>query len=97
MLELTDQQILEELRQWVQQYAEDDPNPLHSPQRPAQQAALLSMNYFLGSWQQGLDKKDIRAAQAEIARMLEILHAFQGKLSIIDYMVNGLPPEEDDE
>ena len=82
---------LQQMEIWVQQYKDDDP-----PHRLAQTAAIQAMDHMLKAWQHGLDGVAIKAALSETQRMLQILNAFQGKIAILDCMVNGIPEDDDD-
>jgi hypothetical protein len=82
--------IFKELEKWVQDYKNDEP-----PVSLAQTAAIQAMDHFLDSWKNGLQPGDLKVCLNETSRMLQILNAFQGKLAILDCIVNGLPEDED--
>jgi hypothetical protein len=87
---------IEDLTRWIQQYKDDE-----EPVRVGQAAAIKAMDYLLEVFSRQGDLKDgavqeIKAAQAEVWRMLEILNAFHGKLHIIGYM-HGIKLDDDDD
>lgn len=83
--------LLEQMQRHVQDYKGDDP-----PLRLAQTAAITAMDKFLEAWEEkGLSPGTIKQYLEETTRMLEILSAFQGKLSLMDCIFNK--SEDNDE
>lgn len=82
LLKPTDVEALQIMREWVNQYKED--NETHPSLRVAQGAAIQAMEVMLVSWRHGLDRLAVKAGLEETKRMLEILHAFQGRLALLE-------------
>lgn len=88
--------VVGELQEWIQQYKDDE-----SPVGIGQTAAIKAMDYFLETLGRhgdltngGVD--EIKGGQGEIRRCIEILSAFMGRMSIMEFMQNGFK-EDDDE
>jgi len=90
---------IEELRAWVQQYKDDEII------RVGQAGAIKAMEYFLEVFDRHGDLKEgegggvaeIKAAQDEVRRCVEILNAFMGKMSIMAFMQGERPWEDCDD
>ena len=84
------QEALKIMQEWVEEYRHD------IPCRVAHTAAIAAMDKLLAALHHGIDGVVVKAALDETHRMLEILQAFQGRLSILNCQINGVNDEFDE-